>query len=223
MQRSGVHRLDDYLRLLEREPGRRRELQRCVTVTVSEFFRTPDRFEHLGREVLPRLLGDRRDLRVWIAGCSYGAEPYSVALLLHELAPTGRHYVLATDVDEPALERARAANSFSERDLKHIPERLRHLFEAGQGKGRFALQPRIARWVHVRRHDLLERPPEGDFDLILCRNVMIYFTDDAKLRVYQGLHGALRPGGYLFVGDAEVLNPVTQAGFTQEAVGFYRR
>lgn len=223
LQRSGVDRFDDYLRLLEREPARRGELQRCVTVTVSEFFRSPDQFDYLGRHVLPRLIATQPELHVWSAGCSYGAEPYSVALLLQQLAPLAEHHILATDVDELALVRAAAADSFSERDLRNVPPELLCYFGPGAQRGRFALSRELARRVTFRKHDLLLDPPRGTFDLILCRNVMIYFTDEAKRRVYNVLHEALRPGGYLFIGDAEVLNRLPDAGFVQEAVGFYRR
>ena len=223
MLRSGVDRLGDYLRLLDREPARQRELQSCVTVPVSEFFRTPEQFEHLAQVILPRLLKRRRRLRVWSAGCSYGAEPCSLALLLHELAPKSGHYLLATDVDELALARARAADSFTERDLRHVPAKLRGHFGPGRAKGRFALSPALRSTVRFRKHDLLGETAESDFDLIVCRNVMIYFTDDAKRRLYNTLYGALRPGGYLFVGTAEVLNRLPEAGFSQEAVGFYSK
>lgn len=223
LERSGLQRLDEYLLLLEREPKRRDELQRCITVTVSEFFRTPDQFDYLATRVLPHLLESHSNLRVWSAGCSYGAEPFSVALLLRRLAASRVHHILATDVDPLALARARAADTFTERDLRHVPKDLRQHFTPGRHRGRFALRPEVAAGVTFKEHDLLNRPPEGNFDLILCRNVMIYFTDDAKRRIYKTLRGALRPGGYLFIGDAEVLNQLPQAGFIQEAVGFFRR
>jgi chemotaxis protein methyltransferase CheR len=223
MQRAGVARLDDYLRVLDREPGKRGELQRAITVAVSEFFRTPEQFEHLAATVLPELLKQRSRLRIWSAGCSYGAEAYSVALLLDELSPHGEHYVLGSDVDELALARARAANSFSERDLLHVPARFRRVFTSGHDKSRFALRSELSSQVTFERHDILSAPVGSDFDLILCRNVMMYFTDEAKRGLYGTLYGALRPGGYLFVGDAEVLNQLPAVGFNRTAVGFYRK
>jgi chemotaxis protein methyltransferase CheR len=223
MLRSGVQGWDEYLRLLEREPGRRQELWRCVTVAVSEFFRTPEQFDHLAGVVLPGLLQRRRHLRVWSAGCSYGAEPYSVALLLHELSPGVGHTILGTDVDELALARARAAESFTERDLRHVPASLRRHFSRASGQDRFDLSSALRSSVTFQRHDLLGDPPGADFDLVLCRNVMMYFTDEAKRGLFASLFGALRAGGCLFVGDAEVLNELPEAGFIREAVGFYRK
>jgi chemotaxis protein methyltransferase CheR len=194
------------------------ELRRSLTVPVSEFFRTPEQFERLRRDILPRLLQERPELRIWSAGCSYGAEPYSVALLLEELTPGARHYILATDVDEQALARARAADSFSERDLRHVPSQMRAKYVA-QGQ----LLPEIRTRVTFRAHDLRSEPSEGEFDLIVCRNVMIYLAEAAKRQLYGALYHALRTGGYLFVGDAEVLNQLPEAGFVREKVGFYRK
>jgi chemotaxis protein methyltransferase CheR len=223
MLRAGVHGWHEYLRLLDEEPMSRQELRRCISVTVSEFFRTPAQFEYLRKAVLPRLLEHRRRLRVWSAGCSYGAEPYSVALLLHDLAPEHRHLLFATDVDELGLARARAADSFSERDVRQVPSDMRRHFTPGRHPGQFALAPEVRSSVRFARHDLLTGRPEGDFDLIVCRNVMMYFTDEAKRQLFAELHEALRRGGYLFVGHAEVLNQLPEAGFTREAVGFYRK
>ena len=112
--------------------------------------------------------------------------------------------MLATDVDELALARARAADTFTEDDLRHVPAELLAHFGPGRHKGRHALAPDISGAVTFRRHDLLAEPYETDFDLIVCRNVMMYFTDHAKQRLYASLHQALRPGGCVFVGDAEV-------------------
>jgi len=224
MLRSGVEQLQDYLRLLVREPARRHELHRCMTVTVSEFFRSPDQFEHLAGTVLPRLLVRRRQLRIWSAGCAYGAEPYSIALLLQGLAPERRHYILATDIDELALARARAADSFTERDVRHVrPPHTDHFGPSPRADGHHALRPDVRSRVVFRRHNVLSGPPELDFDLVVCRNVMIYFTLEAKRQLFSNLHQALQPGGYLFVGDSEVMNELPEAGFSRQSVGFYRK
>jgi len=223
MLRSGVSRLDDFLRLLDREPGRRHDLQRCLTVAVSEFFRTPQQFDHLATHILPRLLSDRGRLRIWSAGCSYGPEPYSLVLLLQQMTPERPHYMLATDIDEGALAKARAADAFTERDLRNVALQWRGEHFMSGRPSKHALHPRLRSRVTFRRHDLLNEPPEVDFDLVVCRNVMMYFTAHAKRQLFENLHRALRPGGYLFVGDAEVLNGLPEAGFSRDAVGFYRK
>jgi len=220
--RSGLDGLSGLLTLLDRDPSARRELERCASVAVSEFFRTPRQFETLASGILPRLLARRRQLRIWSAGCSYGPEPYSLVLLLEELAPGRAHFILATDIDEALLSRARAADSFTERDLLHVRPRLRQHFIPSRPPFH-ALRLEIRSRVMFRRHDVLDDPPEDDFDLIVCRNVMMYFSPAAKQRLLQNLHRALRPGGYLFVGDAEAVNDLQEAGFSRDVVGFYRK
>ena len=220
MARARVQRLADYLTALDDDPERLTHFRDALTVNVSEFFRSPDRFEELGQVILPKLLAERAALRVWSAGCSYGPEAYSLAILLAELAPHQRHHVLATDIDESALEQAQAANTFTERDLRNVPAHLRHRhFQPGRRTPR----PAVRSLVCFRHHDLLEEAPQCDFDLVVCRNVLMYFTPAAKKRAVNVLYDALRPGGYLFTGSGEALVDLPQAGFTRVAVGFYRK
>ncbi len=220
MARARVHRLADYLTTLDDDPERLMRFRDSLTVNVSEFFRSPDRFEELGQVIFPKLLAERRGLRVWSAGCSYGPEAYSLAILLAELAPSARHQVLGTDVDELVLDRARAANTFTERDLRNVPA---HLRQRHFQPGRRTPRPSVRSLVRFQRHDVLEGAPESGFDLAVCRNVLMYFTPDAKRRAADVLYDALRPGGYLFTGSGEALAELPEAGFTRVAVGFYRK
>ena len=220
LDHAKVERLSDYVRALDREPARLRHFRSFVGIHVSEFFRSPDRFEYLGQVVLRQLLQERPRLRIWSVGCSYGAEAYSLAVLLAELAPDRRHYILATDVDDSALERAQAGDGFSAADIRHVPTALRHRHFLHGGR---AVRPGLRAQVTFRRHDVLQDEPEGDFDLIVCRNVLMYFTADAKVRVARLLYDALRMGGFLFTASGEALEQLPAAGFRPASVGFYRK
>lgn len=224
VQRVGVDGFMEYGRLLEREPARLQELRDYFTINVSEFFRDAPRFAHLEREVLPGLLAARPSLRVWSAGCSIGAEPYTVAMLLRELTPRGAHRILATDVDRTVLDRARRGDGYAATELRQVtPERLaRHFTPAADGKS-FAIRPEVKALVQFREHDLLGPPPGDGFDLILCRNVVIYFTDDAKAVLYQRFVDALRPGGVLFVGGTEIVRDADRLGLAVAGASFYRK
>jgi chemotaxis protein methyltransferase CheR len=222
MLRANVSTCDEYVGLLDRQPARLRELRDYVTINVSEFFRSPRQFDHLRDDILPALLARRPRLRVWSAGCSYGAETYSLALLLEDMAPGVGHYIVGTDVDDTMLARARAASAFTEQDLRNLPAALRRQFRQGEDGG-LALSSTIASRVIFKRHDLLCDPAEPGFDLILCRNVMMYFTAEAKARVFKSLYDALGPGGYLFVGSSEALAEPADVGFTHEQLAFYRK
>lgn len=209
--------------LLDWSGGDLARLRAALTINVSELFRSPDRFEWLRREVLPSLLSERSQLRVWSAGCSYGAEIWSVALLLEELTPGLTHHLLATDVDEAILARARTSALFSLQEIRHVPRRLLARYFEEAPNERWRLSEQIRSRCQFRRHDLLTEPYGGAYDLIVCRNVLIYFTPEAQRRVAAGLHTALRSGGYLFGGSVEASGTLIEAGFERTAVGFYRK
>lgn len=221
-EREGHRDLDGYLAALRRDPVARDGFLDRMTINVSELFRNPERFEELERVHLPSLLrGPAPGLRVWSAGCSYGAEPYTLAMMLADLAPRGRHEILATDIDEKVLARAREGR-FSEADLRNVgaDRRRRHIAdEATGGRADAALR----RAITFRRLDLLADRYPDRLDLILCRNVVIYFTDAAKERIYAGFLRALRPGGILFVGSTERVNRAEEMGWERLGTFFYRR
>jgi chemotaxis protein methyltransferase CheR len=213
----------DYARLLETDEQRRQEFRDFVTINVSEFFRDRDRFDELERHVLPKLLEGTGRVRVWSAGCSMGAEPYSLAILLNELAPGGGHAILATDVDRTILARARAGTGHLATELRNAgAQRIRRWFVPTLD-GRFSVSPAVRAGVRFVHHDLLDdRYPRGPFDLIACRNVAIYFTEGARERVYRRCVAALRPGGVLFVGAAEGIRRPHALGLVAIDAGLYR-
>lgn len=222
--RNGHKDLDEYLAALRRDASSRRPFLDHMTINVSELFRNPERFAELETRFLPELLSDapRRPLRVWSAGCSYGAEPYTLAILLREAAPRAAHEIVATDIDETILSRARGGH-FGAQDLQNVSaQRRRRWFEELPG-GRFRAVTELRRMVRFSRLDLLDDPYPRAFDLIVCRNVVIYFNEDAKERIYERLFAALRPGGVLFVGSTERVNDATKRGWERPAMFFYRR
>ncbi|HLI25719.1 MAG TPA: protein-glutamate O-methyltransferase CheR [Chloroflexota bacterium] len=224
LQRVGARGYLEYARLLERDPARLQEFRDYFTINVTEFFRDPDRFRYLEQRVLPELLRGRAGLNVWSAACSTGAEPYSVAILLRELAPRGPHRILATDVDRTVLARAQRGADYGPSELRNVsPERLARHFRPGPDGQTWAVCPEIRALVEVREHNLLDLAPRGRFDLILCRNVVIYFTEEAKRGLYERLAGALRPGGVLFVGGTEVVSAAHELGLVPCGPSFYRR
>jgi chemotaxis protein methyltransferase CheR len=213
----------EYARLLEKDPQRRQEFRDFVTINVSEFFRDGDRFADLERRVRG-LIGTGSALRAWSAGCSIGAEPYSLAMLLLETAPTRRHSILATDIDDTILARARAASDYLPADIRNVgAERIARWFSTGpDGKSTLKAAPRAL--VTFRKHDLLrDATPAGPFDLICCRNVVIYFTEEAKERIYSGFVQALRPGGLLFIGATEAIMKPQPLGLKALGPGFYEK
>ncbi len=222
MERCGARSFQHYFALMETNQELLEHFLDRVTINVSELFRNPEQFEVLRTRVLPELLDSRSDLNVWSAGCSYGAEPYSLAVLLAELPDGSGHSILATDIDEKMLARAREG-LFTEQDARNVSTaRLSRHFERTTD-GRYKAAEHLKKMISFRSHNLLMERFRPGFDLILCRNVVIYFTDEAKSALYRRFFESLRPGGYLFVGSTERIAYYNEIGFENTIPLFYRR
>lgn len=203
------------------EPTLGPELVSYLTIHVSEFFRDPSFFSHLEELVaaLPKRPG--HTLKVWSAGCSIGAEAYSLAMLLLETRGAQGAEILATDIDQKSLERAKAG-LYREEELKRVdPGRLSRYFAPENGQ--FRVREELRRQITFRPHDLLRDPYPRDLDLILFRNVAIYFTEEAKAKVLGGLAQALAPEGLLMVGATEAILRPQELGLRQVRPFFFAR
>ncbi|MHB8992427.1 MAG: CheR family methyltransferase [Chloroflexota bacterium] len=221
LARSKTATLFEYAKMLD-QPERLQEFLDFFTINVSEFFRIPDKFEYLASHVLPGLLSRTRELRVWSAGCSNGSEPYSLAILLEELAPMGRWSILATDVDRTTLARAQRGDKYAPADLRNVGERrLARFFERDENG--FRVKESLKQRVKFKAHDLLKDPFESGFHVILCRHVVIYFTEEAKDALYRRFADSMVDDGVLFVGGTEIIPRAKEIGFETMAVSFYRK
>lgn len=221
LTRSGHASLFDYWRAMEQDPALLRDFVDFVTINVSSFFRNREKFDELAESILPGLLKTRRSLKVWSAGCSAGQEPYTVGIILSELTPGTRHRIIGTDINVSALRLAREA-IYTRDDVREVrPELVQKYFTVEGDKLR--LKDPVRQMVDFRPHNLLADAYEQDCDLILCRNVMIYFTEEAKARVFKGFHASLRPGGVLFIGGTETIMAASELGFELISPFFYRK
>jgi chemotaxis protein methyltransferase CheR len=192
-----------------------------ITINVSEFLRNPEAFQTLRAGHLPGLLAGRTMFRVWSAGCSLGYEPYSIAMLVRELSPTIAVRILATDLDERILAQARSSR-YTEAQMVGVSSARRTRFFQHDGEA-WEVRPELRAMVTFRRHDLLREVFGSAFDLIVCRNVAIYFTEEAKAQLYARFARALRPGGLLFVGATEAISGARAFGLEPAQPGFYLR
>lgn len=193
-----------------------------LTINVSEFFRTPDKFSKLETDVIPDLMKRSPKLNIWSAGCSIGAEPYSLAMILKEMTPNTKHRILASDLDIEILAKAKRG-VYQDNEIKSMsPERIAKYFDKTPD-GKYAVKDEIKRCIEFKRHNLLKDPFEKGFDLILCRNVVIYFTEAAKDELYAHFFEALKPGGILFVGATEAILNFRRLGYTSYQPFFYQR
>lgn len=192
-----------------------------LTINVSEFFRDPQRWNELQKTVLPLLLKARGTLKIWSAACSNGPEPYSLAIMLDELSQGKMHRLEATDIDKNILQSAAAG--------KYNPDMVRNVSQERLGKyfaregNYYLIKDSIKKKVAFKRHDLLIEPYGQGYDLIVCRNVTIYFTREAQDRINHNFAKALTSGGVLFIGGSEMIFNYQELGFEKVLPCFYRK
>ena len=221
VRRAGFSAWNDYLNLLRAKPEERRRLTDYLLINVSEFFRDPEMWSRLETDILPGLLQERPRLRMWSAGCSIGAELYSMAILLTESAPFAQHMLLGTDIDDDALSIAKEGGPYAEKQIDALPaERIETFFRREQENH---INPKLMAWSNFKKLDLLRDSYPADYDLIMCRNVVIYFTQDAKSKVCQSLTYSLRPGGIMILGGTEFLGNPDKYGLVHIGPSTYRR
>lgn len=212
MRARYVNGYKEYLAVLDREPAEYDCLLDDLTINVTQFFRDPPVFQTLEEEILPLLVygkvkSNQGSIRIWSAGCSSGEEPYSVAILMQELlgedAGSFDVSILATDIDEAVLESA-AEGRYLPRQVVNVPKPYlqRHFEREGES---YVVSDPLKAMVELRRLDLISQSPGGAFDLILCRNVVIYFTKQMQEGLYMKFYRALRDGGYFVMGNTETL------------------
>ena len=197
----------EYYRLISDSKDLFNECLDKITINVTEFFRNKQRWDILEHQIMPELLENNQGrLKVWSSACSTGEEPYSLSIMMSKYLRPEHYQILATDIDEKVLGVA-AQGKFPERALKEVSvgERDNYFTEC---EGTWEIKPIIKKPVQFKKLNLLSDAYDQGFDLILCRNVVIYFTDEAKKLLYKKLANALKSGGVLFVGSTEqIFNP----------------
>ena len=204
----------DYLKSHEDELT---ALQEVLTINISRFFRNTYIFEYISKHLLPEIISKKlssndKIIRIWSAGCSTGEEPFSMAILLNELIKNEyqnmRTMIIATDIDEKVIQHARKGIYSSDR-VGNIRHRLIKKYFI-QNEDEFALSPEILKIVMFSKYDMLDKnvnsPPEsiyGDFDVVLCRNLLIYFKLDSQKQIFEKLYNSLNENGVLILGESE--------------------
>lgn len=192
-----------------------------MTINVSEFYRNAKRWEVLEEKILPMLLKKSARPKVWSAACSTGEEPYTLAMILSKFMPLSQVSVLATDLDDNAIARAKVG-SYPERSLQEVPADMKNKYFSKEGI-HYSISEDIKKAVVFKKQNLLADRFETGFDLIVCRNVLIYFTEEAKDELYKKFSNALKPGGIFFVGSTEQIFNPGKYGLETEDTFFYRK
>jgi two-component system, chemotaxis family, CheB/CheR fusion protein len=210
MDKVDVASFTDYVDYLEVHPDEYEHLFNAILINVTEFFRDPDAWEHLRATSIPLLLADRAPddpIRVWSAGCATGQEAYTIAMVLAEAvgleAYRERVKIYATDIDEEALDVARAG-SYGVREMETVPEDLRERYFERQDR-RMTFRKDLRRTVIFGRNNLVADAPISRLDILLCRNTLMYMNSETQGRIVRNLHFALRDGGILMLGRSEMM------------------
>lgn len=222
MTRVGYKNFEDYFQGIKKDEKLLRSFVSYLTINVSEFYRNPNQWEVFEKDMIPYLqnkFGSR--LNIWSAACSTGDEPYTIAMILARHLPLNKIRIQATDIDEDVLQFAKEG-FYSARSLERLPKDLLNKHFEKQGDG-YQIKDDIKACVEFKKHNLLEdRYPTG-MHMIVCRNVVIYFTDEAKDKVYRQFNQTLNPGGVLFIGSTEQIIHAKDLGFNATDSFFYEK
>lgn len=212
--------VSEYCHMLEKDRSLCRELIDYLAINVSEFFRDPVYFTYLKNEVLPVILKEHPRLNIWSAACSCGQEPYSLAILLEEMKVPYR--LVATDIDQSALETARKGGPYTPQDVRNMEPRLQKTYIDVRQDG-YWIQESLTRKIQFKIHNLQSGAFERGFDLILCRNAIIYFSDQVRDTIFKEFHNSLKDGGVLFIGGSEAILHASTLGYKVLRPPFYAK
>lgn len=221
MSRNGFSNFEDYIKALKADKDQRQKFLDFITINVTEFFRNPEIFKDLEKEISKKLSSSSGEFKVWSAACSIGCEPYSLSIILDKLGAGVRSRVLATDIDLTILEKARKGE-YNPSEIKNISkEDLNKYFNITNDK--YYISDKIKKNVEFKKHDLILQDYDKGFDLIVCRNVVIYFNQDVKEKMYEKFSKALKPGGLFFVGATESIYNYKEYGFEKASTFIYKK
>ncbi len=221
--KRSVKGYDNYAQLLKTDKNVFDEFVNYLTINVSEFYRNPEQWAVLEKEIIPQLttkFGKR--LKIWSAACSTGDEPYSLAMLLSKFMPLSNIKITATDIDKQVLDKARMG-LYNDKSLKGLPkEFLKEHFTKVNDKT-YQISDKIKKCVDFSQHNLLKDTYPTNCDMIICRNVLIYFTEEAKEDIYRKFNASLKKEGILFVGSTEQIIQPQNLGYVPQKSFFYRK
>lgn len=221
MNSRGYQGFPEFLKALDNDKELFDAFFKHLTINVSQFFRDTNQWKTLQEVVLPKLAHGKTSLKIWSAGCSSGQEPYSLAILMAEYFPQLHPTIVATDIDENVLQQAKDG-TYKQNDFASTPPVLLQKYFTATARG-YQIKDAIKRMVTFQRQNLLTAHFDTGFDFIACRNVVIYFTEEAKDMLYQKFAASLKTGGILFTGSTEHLFGMNHLGLKPVSSFFYQK
>lgn len=211
---------DKYVQAIKADKKLFEEFVNYITINVSEFYRNPDQWKILDQAVIPELIGKfGKNLKIWSAACSTGDEPYSLVMALSRHLPLNQIKIYATDLDKQVIAKAKVG-LYSDKSIAAVPEDLKKKYFMQVGPS-YKISDEIKARVEFKEHNLLKDSYPTDYHMIVCRNVLIYFTEEAKDEVFRKYYKSLTSGGILFIGSTEQIMNYREIGFDRKSSFFY--
>ena len=213
---------DKYVAALKTNKELFDEFVSYITINVSEFYRNPEQWKLIETNVFPELIRKfGKNLKIWSAACSTGDEPYSLVMALSRHVPLNNIKIYATDLDKQIIAKAKVG-IYNEKSIASVPDDFKKKYFTKVGPS-YKISDEIKERVEFKEHNLLKDAYPNDYHLIVCRNVLIYFTEEAKEEVFRKFNRSLASGGVLFIGSTEQIVNYKEIGYERKNSFFYER
>lgn len=220
--KTGAKDYEEYVKLIKSDNHRFEEFVTYLTINVSEFYRNPDQWDLLDKEIIPELIKKfGKNLKIWSAACSTGDEPYSLVMAISKHLPLNQIKIYATDLDKQVIAKAKAG-LYAEKSIASVPVDLQKKYFTKIGPS-YQISNEIKSCVEFKEHNLLKDTYPTNCHMIVCRNVLIYFTEEAKEDVFCKFQKSLATGGILFIGSTEQIINHKEIGYNRKNSFYYER
>lgn len=220
--KNGISSYKDYVALIKKNEEKFEQFVNFLTINVSEFYRNPEQWEILDKNVFPALIKRfGKNLKIWSAACSTGDEPYSLVMALSRHVPINQIRITATDIDKQVLDKARMG-IYNEKSIAAVPADFKKKYFTKIGSS-YQISNEIKRQVEFKEHNLLRDSYPVGCHLIVCRNVLIYFTEEAKEEIYKKFNAALATEGILFIGSTEQIMNYKELNYQRHQSFFFQK
>lgn len=221
MQRAGASTLEEYANLIGKDEEVKRVFLDYITINVTEFFRNKEIFDEFQSVITNLLIPKFKYIKIWSAACSHGPEPYSLAIILDKNNLGKNNEIIATDIDDIMLKKAKIG-VYKEHEVKNVGREDLSKYFTYKNKD-YEISNKIKEMVNFKKHDLILDDYEKGFHAIICRNVVIYFKNETKNEIYKKIHDSLVPGGVFFTGATESIYNPKEFGFRKLSTFIYEK
>ncbi|MCR5627398.1 MAG: protein-glutamate O-methyltransferase CheR [Lachnospiraceae bacterium] len=222
VEKNGFDNYPDYAKALKANKDIFDEFINFITINVSEFYRNPEEWKNLDKTYFPEIIkkfGQRP--KIWSAACSTGDEPYSLVMALSKHIPMANIKINATDLDKTVMAKAKVG-LYNAKSIAGVPDEFKKKYFTQVGPS-FQISDEIKSHVTFKEHNLLKDRYDTNYDMIICRNVLIYFTEEAKDQVFRKFAASLKKGGILFIGSTEQIMNYKDMGYARRSSFFYEK